>query len=161
MLDIFYVSPTPKNTINTIPYMHFCVSSISAWWFVWSFCYNRNVLPFPTHVICTRHSMSERFRTYSWFQPGYVKFILFCKYSCIPLNQFPYVSMATHRQQAESLASFQETLSRLRLENEEMKLGMERMRSLQSQSSHQQVLLQQLKARLEDNEWVILTLSYS
>ena len=68
--------------------MHFCVSSISAWWFVWSFCYTciRNVLLFPTHLMCTRHSISERLRTYSWFQPGSVKFILFCKYSCIPFK---------------------------------------------------------------------------
>ena len=73
-------------TINTVPYMHFCVSSISAWWFVWRFCYIRNVILFPTHLMCTRHSISERLSTYSWFQPGSVKFILLCKYSCIPLT---------------------------------------------------------------------------
>ena len=34
-----------------------------------------------------QHSVSERLRTYSWFQPGSVKFnMLFCKYSCIPLT---------------------------------------------------------------------------
>ena len=53
--------------------------------FVWRFFYIRNVLPFPTHLMCTRHSISERLSTYSWFQPGSVKFILLCKYSCIPL----------------------------------------------------------------------------
>ena len=35
----------------------------------------RNVLLFPTHLMCTRHSISERLRTYSWFQLGSVKFI--------------------------------------------------------------------------------------
>ena len=30
--------------------MHFCVSSISAWWFIWRLCYIRNVLLFPTHL---------------------------------------------------------------------------------------------------------------
>ena len=46
----------------------------------------RNVLLFPILLMCTRHSISERLRTYMylWFQPGSVKFILFCKYSCIP-----------------------------------------------------------------------------
>ena len=44
-----------------------------------------NALLFPTHLMCTRHSISERLTTYMWFQPGSVKFILFCKYSCIPL----------------------------------------------------------------------------
>ena len=68
--------------------MHFCVSFISAWWFVWRFCYIMSALLFPTHLMCTRHSISERLITYSWFQPGSVKFILFCKYSCIPLS-FP------------------------------------------------------------------------
>ena len=29
----------PKNTINTVPCMYFCVSSTSGWWFVWRFCY--------------------------------------------------------------------------------------------------------------------------
>ena len=67
--------------------MHFCVSSISAWWFVWRFCYIRNVLLFPTHLMCTRHPISERLSTYSWFQSGSVKFMLLCKYSCIPLNE--------------------------------------------------------------------------
>ena len=32
----------------------------------------------------TRHSISERLRTYSLFQPGSVKFSLLCKYSCVP-----------------------------------------------------------------------------
>ena len=45
-----------------------------------------NALLFPTHLMCTRHSISERLRAYLWFQPGSVKFILFCKYSCIPLK---------------------------------------------------------------------------
>ena len=40
--------------------MHFCVNSTSAWWFVWRFCYFRNVLLFSTHLMCTRHSISER-----------------------------------------------------------------------------------------------------
>ena len=66
--------------------MHFCVSSISEWWFIWRLCYIRNVLLFPTHLMCTRHLISERLSTYSWFQPGSVKFILLCKYSCIPLK---------------------------------------------------------------------------
>ena len=48
--------------------------------------YIRNVLLFPTHLMCTRHLISESLSTYSWFQPGCVKFILLCKYSCIPLN---------------------------------------------------------------------------
>ena len=73
-------------TINTVSYMHFCVTFISAWWFVWRFCYIMNAVLFPTHLMCTRHSISERLRTYLWFQPGSVKFILFCKYSCIPLS---------------------------------------------------------------------------
>ena len=63
----------------------YCVDSISAWWFIWRLCYIRNVLLFPTHLMCTRHLISERLSTYSWFQPGSVKFILLCKYSCIPL----------------------------------------------------------------------------
>ena len=67
--------------------MHFCVGSISAWWFVWRFCYIRNVLLFPTHLMCSRHLISERLSTYSWFQPGSVIFILLCKYSCIPLSR--------------------------------------------------------------------------
>ena len=68
--------------------MHFCVSFISAWWFVRRFCYIIMLysLLFPTHLMCTRHSISERLTTYLWFQPGSVKFILFCKYSCIPLK---------------------------------------------------------------------------
>ena len=36
-----------------------------------------NALLFPTHLMCTRHSISERLTTYLWFQPGSVKFILF------------------------------------------------------------------------------------
>ena len=36
--------------------------------------------------MCTRHLTSERLRTYSCFQPGSVKFISFCMYSCIPLR---------------------------------------------------------------------------
>ena len=67
--------------------MNFCVSSITAWWFVWRFCYIRNVLLFPTHLMGTRQLISERLSTYSWFQPGSVKFILLCKYSCIPLKE--------------------------------------------------------------------------
>ena len=70
-------------TINTVPYMHFCVSFISAWWFILLY-YNAPL--FPTHLMCIRHSISERLTTYLWFQPGSVKFILFCKYSCIPLK---------------------------------------------------------------------------
>ena len=65
--------------------MHFCVGSISAWWFIWRLFYIRNVLLFPTHLMCTRHLISERLSTYSWFQPGSVKCILLCKCSCIPL----------------------------------------------------------------------------
>ena len=77
--------------INNVPYMHFCVSSISESWFLWRYCYIRNVLLFPIHfIMCTRHSISERLRTYSWFQPGSVKFILFCKYSCIRFKAFCY-----------------------------------------------------------------------
>ena len=33
-----------------------------------------NALLFPTNLMCTRHSISERLRTYLWFQPGSVKF---------------------------------------------------------------------------------------
>ena len=62
----------------TLSRMHFCVSSISAWWFIWRLCYIRNVLLFPTHLMCTRHLISERLSAYSWFQPGFVKFILLC-----------------------------------------------------------------------------------
>ena len=49
----FLPFPTAKknNTINTVPYMDFCVSSISTWWFVWRFCYIRNVLLFTTHLM--------------------------------------------------------------------------------------------------------------
>ena len=50
------------------------------------FFYIMNALLFPTHLMCTRHSISERLRTYLWFQPGSVKFISFCKYSCIPFT---------------------------------------------------------------------------
>ena len=39
-----------------------------------------NAILFPTHLMCTRYSISERLRTYLKFQPGSVKFILFCKY---------------------------------------------------------------------------------
>ena len=67
----------------TQSFTHFCVSSISAWWFVWRFCYTRNVLLLSTHLMCTSYSISERVRTHSWFQPGSVKFILFGKYCCI------------------------------------------------------------------------------
>ena len=74
-----------RYTINTVPYMHFCVSSTSAWWFIWRLCYIRNVVLFPTHLMCSRHLISERFSTYSWFQPGSVKLILLCKY-CIHLK---------------------------------------------------------------------------
>ena len=49
MLDIFGRFPTPNKTINTVPYVHFCVSSISAWWIVWRFCYIKNVL-FQTYL---------------------------------------------------------------------------------------------------------------
>ena len=60
---------------------------ISAWWFIWRLLYY-NALLFPTHLMCTRHSILERLTTYLWFQPGSVKLILFCKYmySCINLK---------------------------------------------------------------------------
>ena len=55
--------------------------------------YIRNVLLFPTHLMCTRHSISERLKTYSWFPPGSVKFMLFCKYSCITFNSVINISL--------------------------------------------------------------------
>ena len=65
--------------------MHFCVSSIAAWWFIWRLCYIRNFLLFPTHLMCSRHLISERLGTYSWFQPGSVKLF----YSAItPVSTF-------------------------------------------------------------------------
>ena len=45
MLDIVYGSPR-QNTIKHCPkFMHLCISSISAWWFVWRICY---ILEFST-----------------------------------------------------------------------------------------------------------------
>ena len=70
---VFFEFPHTKKTINTVPYVHICASSTPVWWFVWRFCYVKNVLLFPMHLMCTRHSISERLRTYSWIQPGSVK----------------------------------------------------------------------------------------
>ena len=42
--------------------MHFCVSSISAWQFIWRRCYIRNVLLFPTHLMCTRHFNNRKIK---------------------------------------------------------------------------------------------------
>ena len=66
---------------------HICISVLVLYqtWFICKFCYIRNVLLFPTHSMCTWHLILERLSTYSWFQPGSVKFILICKYRCIPL----------------------------------------------------------------------------
>ena len=93
--------------------MHFCVSFISAWWFVWRFCNIMNALLFPTQLMCTRHSISERLRTYLWFQPGSVKLILFCKYSCIHL-----INMHTSRCKLATFCSdFTSQISLLNVHN--------------------------------------------
>ena len=41
---VFFEFPHTKNTINTVPYVHICASSTPVWWFVWRFCYVKNVL---------------------------------------------------------------------------------------------------------------------
>ena len=82
-VDSFWRFPMPTNTTLS----HTCISVLLLYQhddllgdFV---IISRNVLLFLTHLMCSRHSISERLRTYSRYQPGSVKFILFCTYSCI------------------------------------------------------------------------------
>ena len=84
--DIIFAVRPSANILNGVQLTlsHICISVLVLYQhddLFGDFCYIRNILLFPTHLMCTRHSISDRLSTYSWFQPGSVKFILLCKYS--------------------------------------------------------------------------------
>ena len=63
--------------------MHFCVSSISAWWFVWRFCYIRNVLLFPTRLNVYQSFNFRKIKNLFMVSARFCEINLFCKYSSL------------------------------------------------------------------------------
>ena len=60
---IFWRCPTSKiQQLILVPHMHICVCSLSTWWYFKSFYYIKNVLLFPTTLLCTRTSFSDRLK---------------------------------------------------------------------------------------------------
>ena len=84
------------------------------------------------HLICTRHLISERLSTNSWFQPGSVKFILLCKYSCKKKN---YTFNPFNTRPHQNVVSIQKFLIRFS-KNCELCTKRKREKILQKMSPH-------------------------
>ena len=65
--------------------MHFCVSFISVWWFIWRFCYIIMLYCFQ-QIYLYQAFRFRKINNLFVVSARSVKFILFCKYSCIPLT---------------------------------------------------------------------------